>query len=253
MAKAPNPNKKLDDRESRFVDEYLIDLDTERAAVAASYSVSTARSKAYQWVSNGKVKPHVFAEVKKRQKLIAEKAEVNALWVLNRLVNIVSANPNELTSVQVGSCRYCHGEDHGYQWRTEGEFLEAQEAYWELPDGTRNKTEAPVISGGYGFSSKAPPHPDCPHCEGIGQHRTILGDTTRLSPQALDLFAGVKETNTGIEVKTQDKMKALEMIARHVNFFEKETASAAGALADALTEIQARTSKAPLNRGKAEK
>ncbi len=58
--------KKLTKRDSRFIDEYLIDLDVERAAIEAGYSPTTAASKAYQWVSNGKVKPLVFNEIKRR-------------------------------------------------------------------------------------------------------------------------------------------------------------------------------------------
>ncbi|TXK94584.1 hypothetical protein BMR07_13425 [Methylococcaceae bacterium CS1] len=39
--------KKLTKRDSRFIDEYLIDLDVERAAIEAGYSPTTAASKAY--------------------------------------------------------------------------------------------------------------------------------------------------------------------------------------------------------------
>ncbi|MDL2401582.1 terminase small subunit [Rhizobium mayense] len=49
--------ERLTHREIRFVREYLIDLDPKRAAIEAGYSKTVAASKAYQWVSNGKVKP----------------------------------------------------------------------------------------------------------------------------------------------------------------------------------------------------
>jgi phage terminase small subunit len=39
-------DKPLDAREQRFVDEYLIDLDPRRAALAAGYSATMARTKA---------------------------------------------------------------------------------------------------------------------------------------------------------------------------------------------------------------
>lgn len=68
--------KKLDNRESRFVLEYLISLDPKDAAVKAGYSASIAASKAYQWVSNGKVKPHVFDAIQKARKSTAEKLEL---------------------------------------------------------------------------------------------------------------------------------------------------------------------------------
>jgi phage terminase small subunit len=52
---------------------------------------------------------------------------------------------------------------------------------------------------------------------GVG--RTIIADTRTLSPQARMLYAGVKQTKDGIEVKMHDQLKALEMAARHLGMF----------------------------------
>jgi phage terminase small subunit len=60
---ALNMGKELTDKERRFVGEYLITLDANNAAKKAGFSSSVAASKAYQWVSNGKVKPHVYSAV----------------------------------------------------------------------------------------------------------------------------------------------------------------------------------------------
>jgi len=68
--------KQLDAREKRFVAEYVIDLNPERAAIEAGYSISMAKSKAYQWVSGGKVKPHVYAAIQKAQKKAEIRAEI---------------------------------------------------------------------------------------------------------------------------------------------------------------------------------
>jgi phage terminase small subunit len=84
--------KALTPQEKRFVDEYLIDLDVNRAALAAGYSKTMAATKAYQWVSKGKVKPHVFAAIQKRQQKRAEKLEINADRVLKELALIGFAN-----------------------------------------------------------------------------------------------------------------------------------------------------------------
>lgn len=78
----------LDAKERRFVSEYLIDLDTKRAAVAAGYSETVAASKAYQWVSNGKVKPHVFAAVQNAMKVRSDRTEITADRVLKELAKI---------------------------------------------------------------------------------------------------------------------------------------------------------------------
>lgn len=80
--------KRLDAREQRFVQEYLIDLDPKRAALAAGYAATTAASKAYQWVSNSKGKPHVFAAIAAAQQARAKKVEITAAEVLENLLRI---------------------------------------------------------------------------------------------------------------------------------------------------------------------
>lgn len=84
--------KKLDHKEERFVEEYLVDLDPSRAAVEAGYSKTTARTKAYQWVSNGKVKPHVYEAIAKAKEKRSERTDIDADWVLRRLANEAEAD-----------------------------------------------------------------------------------------------------------------------------------------------------------------
>jgi phage terminase small subunit len=84
--------KKLNAHERRFVGEYLIDCDPKRAAVAAGYSKTVAATKAYQWVSNGKGKPHVFAAVQKALEKHAQKLEMTADRVLSELALMGFAN-----------------------------------------------------------------------------------------------------------------------------------------------------------------
>lgn len=84
--------KKLNARERRFVGEYLIDCDPKRAAIAAGYSKTMAATKAYQWVSNGKGKPHVLAAVEKALEKHAQKLEMTADRVLSELALMGFAN-----------------------------------------------------------------------------------------------------------------------------------------------------------------
>lgn len=78
----------LDAKERRFVSEYLVDLDPKRAALAAGYSATVAASKAYQWVSNSKVKPHVFGAVQKAMSARSERTEITQDRVLAELAKI---------------------------------------------------------------------------------------------------------------------------------------------------------------------
>ncbi len=94
--------KRLDARERRFVGEYLIDLDPQRAAIAAGYSRTMAASKAYQWVSNSKVKPHVFAAVQTAMDKRAAKLELTADRVLLELSLMGYANMQDYLRMDHG-------------------------------------------------------------------------------------------------------------------------------------------------------
>lgn len=77
-------------REERFIDEYLIDLDRERAVVAAGYNAKNARSQAYQLLK----RPRIAAEVKRRGELIAGKLNLTAESVLRDIDRIATKAEN---------------------------------------------------------------------------------------------------------------------------------------------------------------
>lgn len=80
--------KKLTNREKIFVREYLVDLDPRRAGIVAGYSKTMAESKIYQWVSNCKVKPHVFNAIKKAMNKRSKKIEITSDYVLRNIKEI---------------------------------------------------------------------------------------------------------------------------------------------------------------------
>ncbi len=82
--------QELDAKERRFVSEYLIDLDPKRAAIEAGYSATVAASKAYQWVSNSKVKPHVYEAIQKAMNSRSKRTEITADNVLRELARSAS-------------------------------------------------------------------------------------------------------------------------------------------------------------------
>ena len=92
--------EELDARERLFVAEYLIDLDPKRAAIAAGYSESMADTKAYQWVSPGKsTKPHVLAEIRRRQDKAAKRLDISADRVRRELALIAFADIRDAIAV----------------------------------------------------------------------------------------------------------------------------------------------------------
>ena len=77
--------KKLNDKEERFRDEYLICLSPYDAAIEAGYSESMAKTKAFSWVSDSKCprhKRHLFVAIQKAKKKRAEDSKIDAAWVL---------------------------------------------------------------------------------------------------------------------------------------------------------------------------
>lgn len=87
--------KKLTNKETLFVQEYLIDLDVERAALAAGFSKTMAASKAYQWVRNGKVKPQVFEAIRKAFKKREERTEITQDRVLEEYAKLAFLDPQK--------------------------------------------------------------------------------------------------------------------------------------------------------------
>lgn len=145
-------------------------------------------------------------------------------WLLQRYLDIATADPRELIGLKVGCCRYCHGEGHGYQWR-EHEYLEAcdqvdrsnREAEQQGKAGTFTY---PDPAGGFGYNATYPPHPSCPRCHGEGVERFVPRDTDRMSDQALLLYGGVKVKKDGYEIIIADRAKALEMAGKIVGAFQ---------------------------------
>lgn len=131
---------------------------------------------------------------------------------IGRWLAIASADPNELVSLRVGACRYCHGTNHEYHWRMR-EYLEA------LDRCERENARLPLVGGGFDYDATAAPHPTCPECHGEGVHREVVKDTENLSAEGRLLFGGVKHTNTGPQIIIADRMKALENACRIIGAF----------------------------------
>lgn len=82
----------LNTQEAIFVAEYLVDLDAQRAALAAGYSPSMAKTKCYLWVSDGKLKPHVYDAVQRAVARKLTKLEVTQDAVVQGLARLGFSN-----------------------------------------------------------------------------------------------------------------------------------------------------------------
>ena len=214
-----------------FIAEYLIDSNGRRAAIAAGYSPRSADSTASRLLRSDKVKAEI-AKVRTRVvAMVEERVGITLARVVEEAANILRADPRDLSEWIVGCCRHCHGEGFKRQ-RTVAELNSAYEKWVKKP--RKELGEEFDQEGGIGFYALRAPHPSCPECAGYGQGRAILKDTRSLSPSALALFAGIKQTKEGVQVLTHSKLDALEKLLKHLGGYKADYEGKASSFAEAL-------------------
>jgi len=129
---------------------------------------------------------HVSAEIARLQAKVHAKIELTAERALAEAWNIVVADPNELIEYRRVCCDTCYGGNT------------------TLAEQNRD------------------PNPDCPECKGLGYGKVHAHDTRKLSPQARALYAGVKITKEGFEVKMHSKLDAMEKVFKHLGLFKTD-------------------------------
>jgi phage terminase small subunit len=206
----------LSNRQIAFVNDYVVHFNGTRAALRAGFSSGSAAQEAYRLLSNDQV----VAAIAERQAEIAAAAGLSAEWVLRQWKQIAEADPNELIWNEVECCRHCYGVNHEYQW-VEFEYRKAVESAQSHQCGKNceqpcTKRIPPLPSGGFGYDPHEPPASTCPVCHGVGQERVRVADTRRVKGAARRLYAGVKTTQHGIEVKMRDQDAALQNIAKYL-------------------------------------
>lgn len=202
----------LTDKQEAFAQHFAIYRSSPQAYVhaydvASTTEASTISTGASQLMAN----PKIAGRIKELQDAALSVAPVRYLLsdILVTLTNMATADPRELVELYIGSCRFCHGENHLEQWK-QSEYLAA------LARAQSGKKGAamPDWAGGMGYRKFRPPHPDCPECEGKGEPHTVQKDTRNLSAQGLAIYGGVKQTAHGPELIAIDRLKPLDMLIR---------------------------------------
>lgn len=139
----------LNERQRKFVDEYLVDMNATQAAIRAGYSPKTAYSQGQRLLKNAEIK----AQVDKRVADRVQRTQITQDFVLNELMKIAMADGTDFASI-----------------------------------GKRN--------------------------------RVTLTPTAELPPEKRAAVAAVKKGRDGVEIKTYDKLKALELLGRHLGLFD---------------------------------
>lgn len=146
---------KLTDKQKRFVDEYLVDLNATAAAKRAGYSEKSASRIAIELLN----KTHVSAEIQKRQAKLRGKLEITQERVLEELAAIAFANGTDFATI------------------------------------THN-----------------------------GLVR--LTPTDEVPEEKKKAVASIKEGQYGTEIKLHDKVRALELLGKHLGVFDTNNGSA---------------------------
>ncbi len=216
-----NAKSGLTPKQARFIDEYLIDLNGTQAAIRAGYSKRGADVQAVRLLGYASVMQAIQSGIAKR----SERTGINADDALKEAWNILTADANGLVEFRRTCCRHCYGIGHRYQF-TAGEMEEARIRHnANILRLQAQAVEVPPESmifderGGIGYDKRRPPNPDCPECFGEGVGDVFVKDTRNLPTGVTSLYAGVKTTKEGIEVKMHSKEKALELVGRHLGLW----------------------------------
>lgn len=212
-------NDELTPKQRLFVAEYLKDLNATQAALRAGYSPRTA----FRIGAENLQKPATRLAIDSAIALRVERVEVTTDDVLRELWRIAKADPGEIIEHRRVCCRFCWGLGFKYQ-RTANERQRDHREHErrELAKLVGENSEAVEEfdeQGGVGFDARKEPNLDCPECFGEGISEVFVKDTRLLSPAARALYAGVKTTKDGIEIKLHPKDKALELVGRHIGMF----------------------------------
>lgn len=214
----------LSHQESLFVNFYIVHFNGRRAYEEAGYSAVSANA---MYVAASKLlrKPNIAEYLRRRVQEMTARVEDEQNKLITVLTYTAYADHNELIENRIDCCRFCYGEDHKYQF-TPQEYERYKERHAEEVDMAKATGATPPEfdpKGGIGFNPNLEPFPDCPECFGRGRECVVVKDTRYLSPAANALYAGVKTTKDGIEIKTNDQAKARETLAKIHKLYDDST------------------------------
>lgn len=187
-ARAKASTSELKPRVQRFIDEYLVDMNGSAAYRRAGY---TAVGNSAEVNARRLLRnAQVMLEIARRRAVTSKKLEISREEALQEAWHIVKADPNELIEYRRFACLDCYPED------------------------VRENDNRDPAAG-------------CHKCNGDGVPQVIVKDTRKLSPQAKALYAGIKVTKDGLEVKMHSKLDALEKVFRHLGLYSADKPPAA--------------------------
>ena len=204
-------NSKLSPKVKRFIAEYLKDQNATAAAERAGYSDPNYGR---QLITN----PNVAQAIAQQQKESLMRTLGSADEVLAQMWQLATFDANQLSQYRRGSCRYCWGFGHQYQWRDAVEYEEKR------LEALERKRREPLDVGGYGYDHTTVPNPECPRCNGDGIGQPFFADTRKLSPDAALAYSGVKLGKHGVEITSISRERMYEAVMKRLGLADSEFA-----------------------------
>lgn len=164
----------LTDKQKRFCEEYLIDLNATQAAIRAGYSPKTAEQTASRLLRNVKVQEYIA----KRQKELSRSTQITQERVIKELALIAFSN----------NADYARVVEKKMQTEVDGMLVDV---LGEDGKPIMYRTVEPVL-------------------------------TDELTEEQKRALAVIKKGRDGLEVKSLDKVRALELLGKHLGIFTEK-------------------------------
>lgn len=103
MSKSKNPN----DKQRRFVDEYLVDLNATQAAVRAGYAPRSAQQQSSRLLNKSSIKDAVSRAMAERSR----RTGIEADRVLRELARVAFLNPSDVVDFDTGTVKQSAAPD----------------------------------------------------------------------------------------------------------------------------------------------
>ncbi len=162
---------KLTEKQKRFVEEYLIDLNATQAAIRAGYKEKTA----YRTGADNLRKPQIQEYLNKRMKDRVQRTEITQDKVIEELAAIAFAKGSDFAKVVEKSYMKPIYSADGK------EIIDEKEVFYKDVE---------------------------------------LEITDNLSEDKKKAITAIKNTKFGISIETADKVKALELLGKHLGMFK---------------------------------
>lgn len=165
---------KLTEKQQKFCDEYLIDLNATQAVIRAGYSKKRASEQAYQLLQKTTVQEYIAERKQDR----IERTEITQDMVLKELAIIAFSNATD----------YANIVEKEAVAEVEGKMIPLYDAEGKP---VKYRTVEPVL-------------------------------TAELTEEQRKALAVVKKGRDGFEVKPYDKVRALELLGKHLGMFTEK-------------------------------